>query len=220
VVTLVKVKKDLVEFQLSGGGYGTFGDDTSTSVHIPFVEKSSREKELERLVNDEKDDRRRWQLERELDDLRDRRERENRRIEVERVRASEIKTEQIAERRLHGGSRFNLRNWGVAPRNLRPEDVMAALEEYVDFTSLGRRHTESLGLPSVPVFAPIAIGDTALRKGMMRGETERMLGPARESSDRREGSLTVTTLVFSRGDQRVTAEFVDDVLIRYTIMSK
>ena len=29
-VTLVKVKKDLIEFQLNGGGFGTFSDDTST----------------------------------------------------------------------------------------------------------------------------------------------------------------------------------------------
>ena len=50
IVTLVKVKKDLIEFQLGGGGFGTFGDDTSTSVHIPSVDKSSREKELERRV--------------------------------------------------------------------------------------------------------------------------------------------------------------------------
>ena len=34
MVTLVKVKKDLIEFQLDGGGYGTFGDDTSTTVYI------------------------------------------------------------------------------------------------------------------------------------------------------------------------------------------
>src|SRR5262245_23780685 len=39
-VTLVKVKKDLIEFQLGGGGFGTFGDDTSTSVYIAHVEKS------------------------------------------------------------------------------------------------------------------------------------------------------------------------------------
>src|SRR4051812_11694693 len=47
-VTLVKEKKDLIEFQLGGGGFGTFGDDTSTSANIPFVEKSSRERELEK----------------------------------------------------------------------------------------------------------------------------------------------------------------------------
>jgi len=34
VVTLVKVKKDLIEFQLSGGGFGTFRDDSSSSVSI------------------------------------------------------------------------------------------------------------------------------------------------------------------------------------------
>src|SRR5258708_2067208 len=38
IVTLVKVKKDLIEFQLSGGGFGTFGDDTSTSVNIRPIE--------------------------------------------------------------------------------------------------------------------------------------------------------------------------------------
>ena len=47
-VTLVKMKKDLIEFQLNGGGYGTFGDDTSTSVYIPHVEPSRRERELDR----------------------------------------------------------------------------------------------------------------------------------------------------------------------------
>src|SRR5262249_11714701 len=44
-VTLVKVKKDLIEFQLGGGGYGTFGDDTSTSVYIPDAPKTEREKQ-------------------------------------------------------------------------------------------------------------------------------------------------------------------------------
>src|SRR5207302_6963383 len=38
-VTLIKVKKDLTEFQLGGGGFGTFGDDTSTSVYMPHKDK-------------------------------------------------------------------------------------------------------------------------------------------------------------------------------------
>ena len=38
MVTLVKVKKDIIEFQLDGGGFGTFGDNTSTSSNIPLVE--------------------------------------------------------------------------------------------------------------------------------------------------------------------------------------
>src|ERR1035437_2889404 len=55
VVTLVKVKKDLIEFQLAGGGFGTFGDDTSTSVSMPLLDKSKREKELEKRVHHEDD---------------------------------------------------------------------------------------------------------------------------------------------------------------------
>ena len=219
IVTLVKVKQDLIEFQLSGGGYGTFSDDTSTSVYIPFVEKSSREKELERLVRDEKDGRRRRQLERDLDELRDRRERENRRIEVERVRASEIKREQIAERRLHAGSRFNIRYADVVPRDIRPDGVMDALAEYLDFSSVGY---PAIGPPRpVTTALPVPLaGDTPLHRGMVRADAERMFGLAQQTTDRREGNLTITTLVFLRGDQRITAEFVEDVLVRYTIVSK
>ena len=39
IVTLVKVKRDLIEFQLGGGGFGTFLDDTSTTVNIPLLQK-------------------------------------------------------------------------------------------------------------------------------------------------------------------------------------
>ena len=136
-VTLVKVKKDLIEFQLSGGGFGTFGDDTSTSVYIPHVEPSKREKELDQLIREEDDKHRRHQLEEERDELRERRERENRRIDVERAVAEMHKRELVAERRLAGGSRFNLRYENAVPSGIRPEEVMAALAQYVDFASAG-----------------------------------------------------------------------------------
>ena len=209
VVTLVKVKKDLIEFQLGGGGFGTFGDDTSTSANIPLVEKTSRERDLEKRIKDEDDRDRRRRLERELEDLRDRRERENRRIEAERERVSEMKRERIAEERLRGGSRFNIKYEDRVPAGMRPEDLMSALAEYVDFG----------GRPSVPPPAPT--GDISMvRKGLSRAEAERLFGTPASSSERPEGGLTVTTLVFNMGDQKVTADFVDDVLIRYTIMSR
>jgi hypothetical protein len=138
-VTLVKLKKDLIEFQLGGGGYGTFGDDTSTSVNMPDVKKSEREKELERLVKEEDDRDRRRRFERELDDLREHRERENRRIAIERERAEEEKAARIADRRLRGGSRFNLRYTDRVPDGIRPEELMAGLGDYVDFGSLAPR---------------------------------------------------------------------------------
>lgn len=133
MVTLVKVKNDLIEFQLGGGGFGTFFDDTDTSVYIPHVEKSDRERYLEKRVREEDDRNRRRQLQRELGRLRDRRERENRRIWIDRERLSERKRERVADQRLNGGSRFNLRYQGRVPFGMSPEDIMTALSEYVEF---------------------------------------------------------------------------------------
>jgi hypothetical protein len=149
------VKDDLIEFHLAGGGFGTFGDDTSTSASIPFVDKSQHEKDLEKRVKNEQDRDRRRGLQSELDEVRGRRERENRRIAAERERIEEIKKERIAERRLRGGSRFNLRYKDEVPPGLRPEDVMRALAEHVDF---GGR-TDARRRP------PPAADITQLRKG-------------------------------------------------------
>ena len=161
-VTLLKMKKDLIEVQLAGGGFGTFGDDTSTSVSIPDARKSERERELEHRIDDEHDRDRRRAIERELDDLRDRRDRENRRIAAERERQSETKRVRIAEQRLRSGSRFNLRYDDRVPERIRPQDVIAALSEFVDFGG---------GVSTEP---PAPTGDiTALRKGMTRAEAER-----------------------------------------------
>jgi hypothetical protein len=140
MVTLVKVKDDLIEFQLGGGGYGTFFDDTDTSANIPFIEKSERERSLERRIREENDRDRRRLMERELDGLRDRRERDNRRIRAERERLSEYKRDRIAFRRLQAGSRFNLRYRNRVPSDVRPEDVMAALAEYVEFDDARARY--------------------------------------------------------------------------------
>jgi len=210
-VTLVKVKKDLVEVHLAGGGFGTFSDDTSTSANIPNVDKSQHEKDLEKRVKREDDRDRRRQLQHELDEVRERRERENRRVAVERERIEEIKRERIAERRLRGGSRFNLRYKDGVPPDLRPEDVVAALGEYIDFGGRTDARDEVAPPP----------GDISLlRKGMSRAEAERAFGRPIESSQRRDAGLAVTTLVFDVGDQRVAADFVEDVLVRYTITSK
>lgn len=133
VVTLVKVKDDLIEFQLGGGGYGTFFDDTDTSADIPYIEKSDRERSLERRIRQETDRDRRRQMQRELDRLRERREWENRRIHVERERIADYKRDRLAFRRLQAGSRFNIRYRNRVPSDLRPEDIMAALSEYVEF---------------------------------------------------------------------------------------
>ena len=210
-VTYLKVKKDLIELHLDGGGFGTFGDDSSTSVNMPHVDKSSREKDLEKKIKDEDDSGRRRRMERERDDLRDDRERENRRIDAERAVAEERKKERIAELRLRGGSRFNLRYEGSIPPGVRAEDVMVALSEYVDFGPLDDRVA---ALPDAPG------GEVLPHKGMLRAEAERAFGRPVDSSNRHVGELVITTLVFAVGGQQITADFVDDVMVRYTITSK
>ncbi len=207
-ITMIKVKKDLVEFQLDGGGYGTFSDDTSLSVNMPDIQKSNREKDMEAAVKRETDAQRKRELQRELDDIRNARERENRRIAVDRSFAEERKRGMIAERRLQGGSRFNVRFAGNVPANVNPDDIASALGEFVDFAPATQGGTDARGDDGLP------------RKGMLRVEAERQFGRPVSVSERREGTLRVATLVFTRGDSRITADFVEDVMIRYTVASR
>ena len=207
-VTMIRLKKDLIEFQIGGGGFGTFGDDTSTSSDIRLIDRSEREKTLEKQVKSETDRDRKRSLQRELDDLRDRRERQNRLLQAQKERIEAAKRERVARERLNGGSRFNLRWEGRVPPTLGPDDVEKALVEYVDFrgaSANGRRTPGDVSL---------------IKKGMLRDEADRALGPPAERSEKREGGVAVTTLVYDLGEQRVTAEFVEDVLVRYTIASK
>jgi hypothetical protein len=145
----------------------------------------------------------------ELDRLRDRREFENRRIRAERERDEEIKRERVAADRLRGGSRFNIRYKDRVPAGIHAEDIRTALAEFVDFRTAG----------PAPVAAP-AIETTRLRKGMLRADAEKLLGRAEKSSQKTLGEFTVVTLVFLSGEQRITADFIEDVLVRYSIASK
>ncbi len=208
VVTRVRLKDRIIEFQLGGGGYGTFGDDTSGSVSTGSTPKSNREKDLEKLVKNEKDAARKKQLQRELDDLRSAREREDARNQAATAAASEAKKSRIAESRLHSGSRFNIRYQDGIPPGLGPDGIMRALAEYVDFS-----------FASGPqAMAPAKPG--TLRKGMTLVEVEAALGRPEKTTERSEGSLKVLTATYLRDDQRIAAEFVEGVLIKYSISSR
>lgn len=74
----------------------------------------------------------------ELDYLRRERERENSRNRAEAATAEELGKHRIQEKRLQGGSRFNIRfDRKISYQDLTPEAVMEALSEYVDFIDLG-----------------------------------------------------------------------------------
>jgi hypothetical protein len=137
MVTKVKVKDDLIEFQLGGGGYGTFGDDANSWVGLPLLPKTEREKNLEKDVERATDPAQRRRIREELDALRRERQREDMRNQAEALQAQQMKDGNVRQRRAEGGSRFNIRyNPMVLGEAVTPEAVMRALEQYVDFSSL------------------------------------------------------------------------------------
>jgi hypothetical protein len=209
LVTKIRLKRDLIEFQLGGGGYGTFGDDTSPHVSVPVAPKSEREKNLERDIPKTTDPVQLRKLREELDALKRARQREDARNRTEAEQAQQVKEANIRQRRLEGGSRFNLRYEPQVPMEaMTPESVMQALAEYVDFS-----------LMSEPDAARPAGGHGELRKGLSMEEVDAMLGRPDSISRRTEGTLTVSTSIYRSRDRRITAEFVEGVLIRYTITS-
>jgi hypothetical protein len=137
MVTKVHVKDKHVEFQLGGGGYGTFGDETEPSVYIPSVGKTEKEKRIEKELDAEKDQARRRVIREELDDLKKERQREERRLEAQTSTAVELGKQRIEKRRLHGGSRFNIRfESKPGSQQLTPAAIMGALSDYVEFPSV------------------------------------------------------------------------------------
>ena len=85
------MKKNLIEFQLDGGGFGTFWDDSSTTVTPYHVDKSSYEKQLENDIRNTTDPQRKRDLQRELDRVRYRREREQAADDRAAMIASQLK---------------------------------------------------------------------------------------------------------------------------------
>jgi hypothetical protein len=233
MVTKVKVNKDNIEFQLGGGGFGTAGDNTDTSVHFIPADKSDREKELERQLSYETDPDRRRSLQRELDYVRAER---DRRDAYERARAEDDaawRAQQVAIKRQQGGSRFNIhldtRKMGDS---LTPQVIQDALAQYVGFSGdAGDRGAG--GRPAAPGGAPVLVERTpgqgadtqgadpaqGLRKGMSREQVEAIYGKAVEADDRTENGLTITTCVFKAKDVRVQADFVNGVMIRFLMSS-
>jgi hypothetical protein len=215
LVTKVKVKRDLIEFQLGGGGYGTFGDDDSPNVFVPSASKTEREKNLEKDLEKTTDPTQRRKMREELDALRRDRQREDARNQAEAAQAQQTKEANIRQRRLEGGSRFNVRYKPVVPPEaLTPDGLMQALAEYLDFSSLAG---ESAPGPA-PRAAP-APGPDGLRKGLTADEVDALLGRPDAIARRTEGSLTVSTSTYRTRDRAITAEFVEGVLVRFTITS-
>jgi hypothetical protein len=220
MVTKIKVKSKLIEFQLGGGGYGTMGDETSSSVSTSSAPKTKREQNLEAELKRETDPAKRRAMKEELDDLRKDREREDARNRAAVAEAEEHKKQNIRQRRLEGGSRFNIRyRDGLPSTLLTPQAIKRVLAEYVRFDAA----TDS-ALAAKPAGLPLADPQPPrparrLYKGMLLEQADATLGPARKSTERMEGRLKVISRTYPSEDGVLTAEFVEGVLFRYTLKS-
>jgi hypothetical protein len=214
-VTKVRLKPKHIEFQLGGGGYGTFGDETSSNVRTVAAPKTKREKNLEAELKRETDPAQKRAMREELDDLKADRAREDARNRSIVAEAEEHRKENVRQRRLEGGSRFNIRySAGVPAEALSPEEVMAALAEYLEF-----KDPRTAATPLQPAASSLPKGGLP-RKGMLLQDVDAMLGPPAKSSERKEGTLRVITREYTTPDGRVTAELVEGVVIRYRVASE
>ncbi|MEO7985481.1 MAG: hypothetical protein ABI766_03030 [Gemmatimonadales bacterium] len=219
MITKIKVKSKLIEFQLGGGGYGTMGDETSSGVSVSSAPKTRREKNLEGELKRETDPVKRRAMNEELDDLRKDREREDARNHAAVADAEETRKQTIRQRRLEGGSRFNLRYRSNIPLPaLTPDAVKQALAAYISFEPESTTPSPLQPAGVTPPSAPTAPG--LPRKGMLLAEVEGLLGTPQKATERMEGRLKVLTRTYSVQAGEISAEFVEGVLIRYTASSR
>ena len=218
-VTAVVVKNDRIEFQLDGGGFGTFLDDSSSTVNPKAVEKSDYEKQLERDLSNTTDPDRRRQLQRDLDRERSRRERQEDNNRAAAQIASQIKEQKIAGQRLQGGSRFNLRWSGAVPADQKnPDTVTKLLSEYVIFAGpQPAGPTPTVQNPGANASVPAT---AHLKRGMKMEEVSSLFGPGKQLSESVSGDgLKTQIFQYLTGDRSVQVTYVEGLVVRYSISS-
>ncbi len=236
MITKVVVKKDShIEFQLGGGGYGTFGDymNSSSSVTASEESESAEERQLKEQIKQAQGPTRRKQLEKELANKRGERERENSRAKAEAAQANEAREANLRIKRAESGSRFNLRyKQGIPPYALTPEGVAKALAPYGEIAGMpvaaaspvaaGPAATTMPGnalAPTNPGAAPAgsAAAIASLKKGLTIAEVEALLGPAASAQEVAEGTMTIMKRSYSVDGKKIGTSFVGGVLIDFSI---
>jgi hypothetical protein len=223
MVTKVLVKKNShIEFQLGGGGYGTFGDNTSDGSGINTVNQGETraEKAIRDSIKKAPGPTKRKQFEKELASLRSERERENARAEAEAKQAQSVIEANLRAKRAESGSRFNVRyRNGIPADALTPAGLTQVLAQYVDFGGAVSSGGASSGTPGQAFTSGggSRSSPTSIRKGLLLEEVEAILGPAATADERKEGTLTVLKRTYRKDGQKVLASFVNGVLIDFAI---
>ena len=224
MVTKVLVNKNShIEFQLGGGGYGTFGDNTATSVSRGSQGETKAEKALRDSIKHAPGPTKRKQFEKELASVRGERERENARADGEAKQAQSVIVANLRAKRAESGSRFNVRyRNGIPSDALTPDGLMRALAQYVDFGSAAGSSASGSSVSNTPGQAFTSAGGsraapTSIRKGLLLEDVEAILGPAATAAETKEGTLIVLKRTYRKDGQKVSASFVNGVLIDFAI---
>ncbi len=218
-VTAIVVKKDRIEFQLDGGGFGTFGDDSNTHVLAHTTPKSNYEKRLEDQLASTTDPDQKRRLQRDLDRERDRRMHEDAANRRAAQVASQIKAEQVMHNRTQGGSRFNLRWNGKVPADqLTPDAIMAALSKYVDFNVAPDASQPAAMQPGMQPGAQYS--NAQIQNGMTMDQVANVFGPGHVSSQQvSPNGMNTVEMDYSNRDTGVHVTYVNGVVVRYSIQS-
>lgn len=223
-ITLIKVKGKHIEFQLDGGGYGTSGDVTPSRQHISRPSETQREKDLKDEIRDETDSARKRRLERELRDLKDRRERDYQRDVRDAADSYERAVERVSRARLIGGSRFNVRFDRDVPADaVTTKGLAAALAQVVEFPGAVASQVQFTDAPGA--LAPAA--DDAvpapllpITKGMSRAEVDAVFGYATHCTESSEGRLTALVCSYVLDEATAEVTYVNDATVAYVIASQ
>jgi hypothetical protein len=205
-LTSVKVRDKSIELQL-GGNVAPEGTDSSPAASVA-VEKSPRERSLERDIERETDPDMLAKMQQELDALRKQRQREDARLKAALAQLSTGSGDR-------GGvatttSRINLvfPN-GVPPRALNPDFVRTALRNWIDFPPAERSS------PPPPAASEDTSSPSGLHKGMTETELQHVYGDPVKRESGTEGDLRVEILTFKRDGSTVEATMVEGVLVRF-----
>lgn len=166
-------------------------------------------------------------IQHDLDAERDRRARQDAANQNNAQMASQVKAQQIAQKRLAGGSRINLRWSGSIPADSHsPDAVMKLLADYVDFdpaaVSSAPPPARAEYVPAQPAPPPPATADLSqLQRGMKLADVSTLLGQGRVVSNSVSPDGLKTQIVeYATTDSFVDVTFVEGVVVRYSINSK
>jgi hypothetical protein len=212
-ITFVKLKDDLIEIHLAGGGFNWISDKTTQS--FSSTSKSNRESDLDKRIKNETDRQRKRQLEDERDDLRRERERrdDRRRREVEEFNV--LAAERDRAKALRAGSRFNLRFKKNVPQGALTGD--GVFDYMTKWASVGSGSAPRAGSEPPPRPGSDELG--WLRKGLLREDVNKRLGRARSEGSCRSGDSQSDCRLasYASGTDEVEITYVEDVVVKFTI---